>query len=440
MMARRSSLLSIMAIVAMAWVTLACGGRRATAAPSLASPQAASSAIPAPDASTPQLLWGTLDTAPSHAKTEYAAGIQVAHLELGWDQYEPDRGQFSDGYASEMRARLRVFQDAGMLVVLGIGLQYPPSWVLNSQESRYVNQYGETASAANLTFNQPLRDEAARYIARVDQDLGLRSFWAIRVGSGGLIESLYPSGRNAAHPNSYWAFDVNAQAGIARPPSIPSPPYPGWKPGERTYQGRPFTTAQVREWYDWYLRALTDGIVWQMDVYRSLGYDGLLQVLMPGVGARPMERDASIANYLWADADQWDNTVARGAAWDTLVEWLHDQPNLVVYVSSVADGSGNNDTCRPGDMDVDPHSNAVLSWSATRWLTYNAQRFALPIQGENPGEGHAPGYGASMLAAAARQAQSCHLRALLWAHDEDLYDPNSGISLRDYTDTIAAWR
>ncbi len=302
---------------------------------------------PGPLEPQPSLVLGTLGTEPAHAQAEHAAGVRMAQLELGWDAYEPRDGVFDERYADRQRARLRTLREAGMQVVLGIGLQYPPDWVLAAADAQYVNQYGEAAAVPNLTFNQALRDKAEQYIARVDRDLGLRNFAAIRVGSGGLIEALYPTGHFSERPNSFWAYDANAQAGSRRPPTIPAPPYVGWRPGERAYQGRPFTAAQVEEWYAWYLAALADGVRWQIGTYRGLGFDGRYFVLMPGVGVRPAAYQSAIDRYLASDDP--DGILGRGAVWHKLVEALRDQPGVVVYVSSVADGSGADDLCRPED-------------------------------------------------------------------------------------------
>jgi hypothetical protein len=98
----------------------------------------------------------------SHVSDEVAVGVRVAHLELGWDNYEPQDGVFSSAYASQARQRLDAFRAAGMKVVLGLGLQYPPSWVYGYPGSRYMNQYGRSADPVNLTFNQTLRARSRR--------------------------------------------------------------------------------------------------------------------------------------------------------------------------------------------------------------------------------------------------------------------------------------
>jgi len=342
----------------------------------------------------------------------------VVHLELNWGAYEPADGAFSSSYASDARNRLGAMRAAGMKVVLGLGLQYPPSWVFNYPNSRYVDQYGNTANVVNLTWNSTLRQKADAYLARVNADLGLNSFWAVRVGSGGNVETLYP---DEAGRNAYWGYDANAQA---------SSPLPGWKPGQTTLNGSPVTTTQVAAWYDWYLNSLVDGVNWQIAAYKALGFTGFLQVLMPGVGSRPSEYNAAIAGYLGGAGDG-NQTMGRGAVWDRVLAKIAVKTGVVAYVSSMADGSGGNDLCTSSDSNVSPTSTTVLNWSATRWISYNADRYGLPKMGENPGSSDTNSYGLTMLQSAAAQMQSCGFQGLMWAHDFNLYDGVSGISLAD---------
>jgi hypothetical protein len=96
---------------------------------------------PTPTAGS-SLLFGTLLTDPSKATQEYAANVRVVELEIGWDLYEPQDGVFNTNYSNQVKQKLQAFQAAGMKVVLGVGLQYPPSWVFNYPNSRYVNQFG----------------------------------------------------------------------------------------------------------------------------------------------------------------------------------------------------------------------------------------------------------------------------------------------------------
>ena len=61
------------------------------------------------------------------------------------------------------------------------------------------------------------------------------------------------------------------------------------------------------------------------------------------------------------------------------------RPDVVAYVSSVADSSGGDDDCQPGDDAVALDAAAPGSWSATRWIATLARRNGFAVSGENPG-------------------------------------------------------
>lgn len=389
---------------------------------------------PRPSATTPY-TFGTLLSDDKNATQLYAAGVRVVHLELGWDLYEPNDGVFDAGYAAAAAQKLKTFQATGLQVVLGVGLQYPPSWVYNYPDSRYIDQDGRAAGPVNLTFNAVLRQRAAAYVTRVNQDLGLNNFVAVRIGSGGLTEALYPGADAGGGTNSYWAFDANAQRGAGRPATIAANPYPGWHPGQTTYQGQSFTAAQVQRWYDWYLGAMVDGINWQLGVYRQLGFAGDEQVLLPGLGSRPDEYRAAIANHLNGVGDD-NHTMGRAAVWNKVIADLTTRERVVIYISSLADGSGGDDSCASADQTVREDDSQVDSWSAARWISYNATRHGLAKNGENPGRGDTNTYGPNMLRAAVRQMQSCGLQGMMWAHEANLYDRSGGVTVATYATAI----
>ncbi len=364
--------------------------------------------------------FGTLVTDPAHAATESAAGVKVAMLELSWQDYEPSRGQFNAGYASAMKKRMAALQAAGMKVTLGLGLHYTPSWVFSLPNSRFVAQDGTTSSEANLVFNQRLRDEAEAYFARVDADLDLGSFWAVRLTSGGGPEILYPGG------GKYWAFDTNARGGADRPSSLAPDPYPAWKPGQRT-----ISTSQVKQWADWYVGALDDTVAWQMRSLAGLGFAGYYQTLTPGSGTRPGTYASDVTNFLPP------SITGVGAVWDTFYAQLPVKKNVVAYVSSMADHSGHDDSCQSSDATVPLSSTATYSWSATRWVARIAAQYGLPVSGENPGWNYPATFNtfyadrsdAGMMAAAFRQLTSCRMQGMYWAHDDKLWDGTLPFSL-----------
>jgi hypothetical protein len=300
-----------------------------------------------------------------------------------------------------------------MRVTLGLGIGYTPAWVFSLPNSRYVAQDGSTASHINLVFNQRIRERVAAYVRRIDADLGLENFWAIRLTSGGSGEVLYPDG------GKYWAFDANAQNGADLPPSMARNPFPGWKPGNRA-----LSTSQVRQWADWYVGALADTVDWQMELMTGLGFGGYFEVLTPGSGARPSTYTDDINNYLPP------SVTGVGAVWHKLYGSLRNRRHVVAYVSSMADRSGNDDGCQGSDRDVPLTSTAANSWSATRWLSRIADEYGLAKNGENPGwdapstlnPHYTDASPSGMMAAALRQMTTCGLLGMYWAHSEKLWD------------------
>lgn len=397
-------------------------------------------------------VFGVLNAQPEHAARDHAAGVRAAEMEIGWDWYEPRDGVFSDvnspgSYAYQMKREFRAFRAAGLKVILGIGLQYSPGWVFNYRDSHYMNQYGARAPGyPNLTFSQALRRKAEEYIARVNRDLGLNNFWAVRVGSGPQVETLLPEETAGGHANGYWAYDAAAQGADAnRPSSIPPNPYPGWRPGSRTYNGQPFSAAQVGQWADWYLGALMDGVNWQLATYRNLGYGGYLHVLMPGWGNRPGEYAAAVGGYLDGTGDSLQ-TMGRGAVWDRDIAKIADRTNVVIDVSSVSDNSSQSaaiigaNLCQAGDVGVDVNDPQVMQWSSTRWISYNAHRYGMPTIGENPDPEAVVGrYNVQMMQDAVRLVQSCGMQGLLWAFDGNLHDKTSPVTLSDYAKIVAQY-
>jgi hypothetical protein len=64
---------------------------------------------------------------------------------------------------------------------------------------------------------------------------------------------------------------------------------------------------------------------------------------------------------------------------------LGDNNNVMAYVSSVADRSGDDDCGQATDTLMPLTSEEMDSWSATRWITRVAREHGLAIGGENPG-------------------------------------------------------
>jgi hypothetical protein len=357
-------------------------------------------------------LFSTLDTQKSGAAAEVRAGISVAMFELNWASFEPKPGVFSASYLAAMQSDLQVFRAAGMQVTLGLGLEDPPSWVFSLPDSTYVNQYGSISNEADLIFSKAVRQAAASYFTQVSTDLPLSDFWAIRLTSGGDDEMLYPPG------GAYWAFSHAARTGVGLPATMTPNPFPNWRPG---HPG--LTPTQIDRWVNWYVGGLDDVTDWQMQTLSGLGFTGYYQLVTPGSGTRPdvlcTEEQQDLPN----------GTTGVGAVWNRYYSMLPDKTKVVAYVSSVADESGEDDSCQPGDDSLPLTSPLMDSWSATRWISRIADAGKLLVAGENVGyqipkslDAHyinTSSYG--MMADAIRQAVSCKFQVFYWAHDINLW-------------------
>ncbi|MFF9804062.1 beta-galactosidase [Streptomyces coeruleorubidus] len=388
-------------------------------------------------------VFGTLQTMPDKAPLERSNGIEVAHLQIFWDQYEPREGQFSAGYRDSVRRSMERLQRAGLLVEVSLGLHHAPDWLFEEYpEAAYVDQDGNRLTEApNMVFSQTVREKAQRYVDRVARDIGLGNFWAIRVGVSDTGEFGYPSDSRA---HSYWAFDANAQSAsrAGRPPGTPANPAPGWRPGQRDYRGRVFTEAQVRAWYEWYLRALTGAVNWQIEYYKSLRYDGFLKVLVAGSGYYPRDYRRAVQRHL--DASAGNRLIALGVGYFRTLGQIRDRRNVQIVPTSLVDGSGvpRNNGCSPDDRRVNvlaPPDRLHDQWSSMRWVTRVARHYGFGLlNGESAGNQVSPYY-PGVMSAAARQMETCGLRGLMWAFDNNLYDGTPGSSLADYSAVISRY-
>jgi hypothetical protein len=358
--------------------------------------------------------FGTLDTQPASIAAETGSPVSGAMLEFNWASFEPTKGTLSASYLATMKSYLHAYQAAGMKVTLGLGLQNPPSWVSSLPNATYVNQGGAHSTEANFVFSGAVRQAAAGYLALVAASIPLTSFSAIRLTSGGDGEMLYPGG------GSYWAFDQAALTGSGLAAGMTPNPRPSWRPGNPG-----LTQAQIDQWVNWYIGGLDNVTNWQMQTLAGLGFTGYYQTVTPGSGTRPDGLAAVEQQNLPSDG-----TTGVGAVWDRYYAMLPNKAKVVAYVSSVADQSGNDDSCQSSDITTPLTSNTMDSWSATRWISRIAHQQALLIGGENPGYGIPASLNAhyldssstGMMADALRQSQSCGFQVFYWAHDIHLWD------------------
>jgi hypothetical protein len=304
-------------------------------------------------------------------------------------------------------------------------------------------------------FNNTVRDRVYDFETHALQQLnarvGLSNIWAFRVDAGSGGEALYPESNDGkGHTNSYWAFDANAQGtGDDLPSGVDSTPFPGWHPGATTYNGQPFTTAQVRQWYDWYFNARMNFYNWQVSLFRTVGgFNNYLEILTPGYGTRPGEYTTSINNFLNGTGDP-NGTMSRAAVWQGLYPALTNKIKIIAYISSLGDGSGlpSSNLCQPSDMSVNSNADRTVdTWGGARYISYIASKYGLVKAGENPGwgAGRETDYGMPMMERAAKEMASCGLIGMFWAHDDRLYTttgtPKANvITLADYARMIARY-
>jgi hypothetical protein len=376
--------------------------------------------LPTSGTTTPKYEIGVLLADEQRIDTDKKAGVRLAVFELRWDKWQPSSGTGGVGvtdaaYRAAMMTKADHYRAAGYKVALDLGLQHAPAWVLNMPNGQLRAQTGQLSGSANYVFNAAVRDAAAGYMSDVIASMGSIAYARIGLSQAG--ETLYPE----APTGQWWGFDDLAQGRAAgRPASIPAPPMPGWVPGTATWNGQPVSQAQVQAWYDWYLGASVDAHAWQIASLRRAGYNGELQLVMPGNGANYWVYTHRLSSLLAEQSYDGFHTMNTAAVWPEFLSRLPDRRGLVVDVSSVADGGGGttNAACTPADSTVDYRTDrSVDNWSSVRWLSYLAAKNGLPITGENPGNSSA----ATMSTAFSLMA-SCQLRGLMWAWDFQLYD------------------
>lgn len=420
-------------------------------------------------------LFGTLETANGRAftnlglsavdiaKKEHGAGVAIAMVTLAWKDYETFDGVFNESELAHLAKVINRFLQAGQKIDVQLAIHYAPSWLTQIPDACYVNQYGDSAPQPCYTFpnyifnaivRQKVWDFETHALQQLQKQVGLSNIWDFRIDGGDGGEALYPAATDSfGHPNSYWAYDNNAQGkGNALPLGISHSPFPGWQPGQTLYNGQPFTPSQVQQWYDWYFHSRMNFYNWQIALYRNAGFPNYLTIETPGFGTRPDEYRKNITHYLDGEGDP-NGTMSRAAVWQNLYPALLDKNNIIAYISSMGDNSGatsplsgqtSDNLCQPSDMHVNFNTDPIVdTWNAVRYVSYIANKYGFLKGGENPGwnAGGDPHYGITMMDNAAKQMASCGLIGMFWAHDDRLYtaaqtSQTSSITLTDYASII----
>lgn len=355
---------------------------------------------------------GTLGTSPSRAAGEAGAGVRTAMMEISWRQWEPRPGQFDAGYERQMRSRLTQLRATGLRVTLGLGLHFTPDWVKAMPDARLVDQNGRVSAGADFVFSAAVRERAWSYLQRVGSVLDLSQVDAVRVTSGVRSELLYPEG------GSYWAFDANARTGRGLPDGVARNPYPDWRPG-----GGGLGVDQMQQWALWYVDSLAEAGAFQMRALRKLGFPGTFEILTPGVGVYANKLDNL------AEQNLPNGALGVGAYWSRIYpRLLQTDRRIVANISSLADGSGGDDSCSAADRSVPLTSAATNWWGGARWISRVADEYGIDKVGENPGYSSATradyvdGSSSGAMATAMRQGATCGLRTVYWAHDDQFWD------------------
>jgi hypothetical protein len=347
-----------------------------------------------------------LDT--SHVTDNYKAGIRVVSLSIAWDRYQPQEGIFDSTYINQVKQKMQTFQSAGMQLVLDLGVVYPPPWVFNYPDSRFVNQYGDVFFAMapgenglNGVFNQTIRDKIEIYMRRVFQDLGT-NFLAVRLGMGTVNEVNFPPPIYNNHTNSYWAFDSVAQGKVSGlPPGMTPNPVPGWLPGQPSNKHE-----AASQFINWYLDSLQNFHNWQITTIKKY-YNGKLNMLYGGWGIRPGQIDAAIQVDLNGSTPSEQNgDIPKGTDYARFVSSIMDS-NVVVYTTWLESPYGDDD------------SPDQAQWSPVHYLSYSANQnpLRLAVWGESAGNNSLADMQRSF-----GQMQKYGLIGIVWAFEAQLYD------------------
>jgi hypothetical protein len=273
-------------------------------------------------------------------------GVGALLHELSWADLAPYEGAFDVAKLETTKSLLAQYAAAGLKVVLDLGLQTSPGWILGKANGHFAaqdtNLYGDSP-IADLVFPLELRPFAESYIASVLDGLGadggtvLDSLLAVRVGGGQGGALSYPViTRGTAVDNKYWAFSDAAKR---------TNPVVGWTPGT------PSPNGEASKFWAWYVDSLTGFQNWQIATVRA-HYTGLIAVSYPGKGARTSDIATALAANLNGNSipeQQGElprgNDIARHIAaiadpQIAVICGLVENADAMGYVASLADAKG----------------------------------------------------------------------------------------------------
>jgi hypothetical protein len=405
--------------------------------------------------------FGTLASSctPDRVPALRQAGVSVAMIDVQWAAAEPQPGGPDLGYLADVRQRIATCTGAGMRVLLGLGLDNGPAWLLGEPGVAFVDQDGTTSPSQepDLVFSAAARDAAGAYLHDLATVVGLRDVAAIRLST----ELGYPGPVDAGTPTRFWAYGEPAQGGAGLAEGVEASPMPGWRPADPTWQDAPVTPDQVDGWYSWYTRSLAGSVVWVSDTLRGDGFTGDVHVPVAGRGVLAQDRAEAVAGGLDGRGDP-DGNLGYGldypslfgefAALDARLRAASPPARLAIDYTGLDDdtatrtraASPGEETCHPGDTPETLARAGLDRGAGQRWTLALARSHGLPLVAENPGPpgpttGGSP-YSDSVavqMARAGGYARDCGLEVFLLAFEDQLFEPGSGIDVPAYGRVIA---
>jgi hypothetical protein len=342
-----------------------------------------------------------------HLAQERRAGIDAKVLALSWRDFYLYEGEVNTRYVEQKREELRDLREQGFQVIVSLNYHDTPPWVHEIYEnSYYVNQHGERWTGtnvsggqlrdngdANLVFNHQLRGLVSSYTNDIFREFGT-NFWAVRLGGGPAGEIAYPLARFGGKSNLYWAYDDSAQRSAAEVG------VEGWRPTKPAPAGR------AGRFLTWYLDALVEFQIWQVNMVRLAGYSGKVMLLYPGWGIRPGQIEEATTNNLGGRTPaEVNGEIQRGSDFARLVGAIEDDRVLVTTTWLDADASKDDGQDR-------------RYWSPVKYLsTLTESNPARPdLYGENKGMGSLEDMLLSVY-----QMQRYGLAGMAWYHEKQLF-------------------
>ena len=382
-----------------------------------------------PSASCRQPMFGILEADSAFVASDAAAGACFATINVDWAMWESAPGVMNTDYRAEMRREAAEYRAAGWVLAVDAGLQEPPPWVLELPGGQLVDQNGVRSSTADFEFSTAVRAAASVYLGDLVKSMGHVAYYRIGLSESG--ETLYPD----VVDNGWWAFGPALGAGTNVPAGVGRSPLPGWVPGSTEWRGQAVDPTEVTAWYDWYFSAMVNAQAWEMATYRSDGFTGELELVIPGTGALPANYVLRLAEDLAPNAGiDFYSTMNTGAVWWKFLDALPSLRKTVLDISSVDDSSGSprGNVCSRADATVADTDPQIVDWSDTRWLTYLATKHQIEVMGENPGNTPAADLGGIIAL-----VRGCHLAALQWAWDYTLHGDGGSATLQQVAGALA---